>query len=84
MGKRKGNMPKSLLKPRDCNDHRFLPFWHCHQNPIFLLCKMRRSSRFFFEQEQTLAGLPFLIWELSGGCVQEMVVVSDCRRSFVQ
>jgi hypothetical protein len=59
-------------------------FWHCHQYRVFCSSKKRRESRFLFEQNETLAGLPFLIWELSGGCFQEVVVVSDGRRTFVQ
>jgi hypothetical protein len=45
-------------------------------SPPLFLAYSPTSSR-FFEQNETLASLPLLIWELSGGCIEEMVVVDD-------
>lgn len=39
---------------------------------------------FSFKHAEPLAGLPFLIWEFSGGRIQEVVVVGDGRVPVVQ
>jgi hypothetical protein len=40
--------------------------------------------KLFFEQKDTLTGLPFLIWEFSGGRIQKMMVIGERRRFLVQ